>query len=62
MVLHKNRRENQWIRTEDTEITEISPCINSQFFFDKGPQSTGLKKIASLTSIPGKTGYPHEEA
>jgi hypothetical protein len=37
MILAQNRHEDQWSRTEDSEI---NPCIYSHLLFDKGTQNS----------------------
>jgi hypothetical protein len=55
---HKNRQEDQWIRTDNPPI---NPHIYSHQSLTKAPKTHNGEKIAFSTNAAGKTGYPHVE-
>ena len=54
---HKNRRTDQWNRTENPEM---DPQLFGQVIFDKAGKNYLMENtIVSLTNGVGKTGQPH---
>jgi hypothetical protein len=51
---HKNRHEDQWNRTEDPDMNLHN---YTHLIFDKGAKNIQWK-IASLTYVARKSGYP----
>jgi hypothetical protein len=52
---HKNRQEDQWIRTEDPDI---NPHIYSQRIFDKGAQNTQWRKDSLFNKCCSENWIP----
>jgi hypothetical protein len=50
---HKNRHEDQWNRTDDSDM---NPCSYAHSIFDKDTQNIHGEKTTSATNIAGKTG------